>query len=336
MRKKRLGKANIEISVIGLGGIPLQRLTEEQAGEVVKAAVDAGINFIDTARGYTVSEEYIGAALEKYHLRDRVHLATKTMVRDYEGMKKEIATSLHNLRTDYIDLYQTHLIKTEEQYAQFMGEDGGYKALAEAKEAGTIGAIGITAHTASLMEKLLDPEKFDTIQFPYNPIENQGKELFERAHAHDMGVIVMKPIAGGAFDRGDLSLKYIMQNETITVAIPGMDSIAQAKQNAAAGSDESPLTEEEKIEIQAIVDRLGSEFCRRCGYCLPCPQGIDIPTQFLFEGYLTRYDMKDWAVGRYEAQGKNASDCVECGICETRCPYDLPIRTMLKRVVQAF
>lgn len=336
MRKKRLGKANIEVSVIGLGGIPLQRLTEERAGEVVKAAIDAGINFIDTARGYTVSEEYIGAAMEKYHLRDRVHLATKTMVRDYEGMKKEIATSLRNLRTDYIDLYQAHLIKTEEQYAQFMGEDGGYRALAEAKEAGTIGAIGITAHTASLLEKLLDPEKFDTIQFPYNPIENQGKELFERAHAHDMGVIVMKPIAGGAFGRGDLSLKYIMQNETITVAIPGMDSIDQAQQNAAAGSDETPLTEEEKIEIQAIVDRLGSEFCRRCGYCLPCPQGIDIPTQFLFEGYLTRYDMKDWAVGRYEAQAKNASDCVECGICETRCPYDLPIRKMLKRVVQAF
>lgn len=336
MRKKRLGKTGIEVSVIGLGGIPLQRLTEEQAGEVVKAAVESGINFIDTARGYTVSEEYIGAALEKYQLRDCVHLATKTMVRDYQGMQKEIETSLRNLRTEYIDLYQAHLIKTEEQYTQFMGENGGYRALVEARDAGKIGAIGITAHTASLLEKLLDPEKFDTIQFPYNPIENQGKELFERAHAHDMGVIVMKPIAGGAFGRGDLSLKYIMQNETITVAIPGMDSVDQVQQNAAIGSDETSLTVEEKMEIQAIVDRLGSEFCRRCGYCLPCPQGIDIPTQFLFEGYLTRYDMKEWAVARYESQAKNASDCVECGICETRCPYDLPIRTMLKRVVQAF
>jgi predicted aldo/keto reductase-like oxidoreductase len=336
MRKKRLGKANIEVSVIGLGGIPLQRLTEEQAGEVVKEAVDSGINFIDTARGYTVSEEYIGAALEKYQLRDRVYLATKTMVRDYEGMKTEIEISLQNLRTDYIDLYQAHLIKTEEQYVQFVGEDGGYRALVEAKEAGKIGAIGITAHTASLLEKFMDPEKFDTIQFPYNPIENQGKGLFERAHAHDMGVIVMKPIAGGAFGRGDLSLKYIMQNETITVAIPGMDSVEQVRQNAAIGSDETALSIEEKTEIQGIVDRLGSEFCRRCGYCLPCPQGIDIPTQFLFEGYLTRYDMKDWAVGRYEVQVKNASDCVECGICETRCPYNLPIRKMLKRVVQAF
>lgn len=334
MRTKRLGKTNLQVSVIGLGGIPLQRLKEEQAGEVVKAAVDAGINFIDTARGYTVSEEYIGAALEKYGLHDRVHLATKTMVRDYEGMKKEIETSLRNLRTDYIDLYQAHLIKTAEQYEQFM--KGGYRALIEAKEAGKIGAIGITAHTASLLEALLDPERFDTIQFPYNPIESQGEKLFEIAQSHDMGVIVMKPIAGGAFDRGELSLKYILQNENVTVAIPGMDAVEQVKSNALVGADETPLTEGEAKEIQVIVDRLGSEFCRRCGYCLPCPQGIDIPTQFLFEGYLTRYDMKDWAVGRYEAQAKNASDCVECGVCESRCPYDLPIRKMLKRVVQSF
>ena len=334
MRKKRLGKTNIEVSVIGLGGIPLQRLTEEKAGEVVKAAVDAGINFIDTARGYTVSEEYIGAALEKYQLRDRVHLATKTMVRDYEGMQKELEISFRNLRTDYIDLYQAHCIKTEEQYQQFM--EGGYRALMEAKKAGKIGAIGITAHTASLLEKILDPEKFDTIQFPYNPIENQGKALFERAHANDMGVIVMKPIAGGAFERGDLSLKYIMQNENITLAIPGMDHIEQVAINAAIGQDENPLTESEEMEIQVIVDRLGSEFCRRCGYCLPCPQEIDIPTQFLFEGYYKRYDMKEWAVGRYGNLAKNASDCVECGICEERCPYNLPIRKMMKRVVKTF
>ena len=334
MEKRRLGKTNLEVTVVGLGGIPLQRLSEEKAGEIVKAAVDAGINFIDTARGYTVSESYIGAALEKFNLRDRVYLATKTMVRDYEGMKKEIETSLTNLRTDYIDLYQAHLVKTEEQYEQFI--NGGYQALAEAKEAGKIGAIGITAHTASLLEKLLDPEKFDTIQFPYNPIENQGENLFEMANKHDMGVICMKPIAGGAFHRGDLSIKYILQNQNVTVAIPGMDTLDQVQTNTDIAKELAPLTEKESKEIETIVKELGSEFCRRCGYCLPCPQGIDIPTNILFEAYYKRYDMKEWAVGRYKNLAKNASDCVECGICESRCPYNLPIRKMLKRVVETF
>lgn len=334
MEKRRLGKTNLEVTVIGLGGIPLQRLSEEKAGELVKAAIESGINFIDTARGYTVSESYIGTALEKYGLRERVYLATKTMVRDYEGMKTEIETSLANLKTDYIDLYQAHLVKTEEQYEDFIA--GGYRALVEAKRDGKIGAIGITAHTASLLEKVLDPEKFDTIQFPYNPIENQGENLFQTAKRHDMGVICMKPIAGGAFRKGALSLKYILQNENVTLAIPGMDSLDQVKINAAVGKNLKALTDSEVGEIEQIVKELGSEFCRRCGYCLPCPQGIDIPTQFIFEGYYKRYDMKDWAVGRYEKLEKNASDCVECGICETRCPYDLPIRTMLKKVNNTF
>jgi len=334
MEKRRLGKTDLMVTVVGLGGIPLQRLSEDEAGLIVKSAVEAGINFIDTARGYTVSEEYIGSALEKYNLHDQVHLATKTMVRDYEGMKKEIETSLANLKTDYIDLYQAHLIKTEDQYEQFI--NGGYRALVEAKEAGKIGAIGITAHTASLLEKLLDPEKFDTIQFPYNPIESQGERLFRLAKEHDMGVICMKPIAGGAFHRGDLSIKFILQNENVTVAIPGMDTLEQVQTNTAIGKNLVALTEEEAQEVEAIVKELGSEFCRRCGYCLPCQQGIDIPTNILFEGYFKRYDMKDWAVGRYNKLAKNASDCVECGVCESRCPYDLPIRKMLKSVAETF
>jgi len=173
---------------------------------------------------------------------------------------------------------------------------------------------------------------FETIQFQYNPIETLWEEkLFKKAAELDMGIIAMKPIAGGAFN-ADLSLKYILNNPLVTTAIPGMDSIEQVIKNSSIGINLQPLTEEEKAEIEKIVKEIGTEFCRRCGYCAPCPQGIDIPFQFILEGYYTRYDLKDWAIDRYNGQKVKADACVKCGACEPRCPYDLPIRKMLERV----
>lgn len=334
MEKRRLGNTGMEVSVVSLGGIPLQRLTQEEATEVIRQSLELGINFIDTARAYTISEELIGNALETLGKRDEVYLATKTMVRTYEGMKKEIEISLKNLKTDVIDLFQVHLIKTREQYDQLMGEQGGYRALLEAKAQGKIRFIGITGHDAKLIEELIDPKLFDTVQFPYNPVEHQGEPLFRKAVEGGMGTIVMKPIAGGAFGKGELAIKWIMENKDVSVIIPGMDCIEQVAKNINATTE--LLTDTEREEVQKIVDELGTEFCRRCGYCLPCPQGIDIPTMFLFEGYLKRYDLGDWAKDRYSTVENTASKCVQCGICETRCPYDLPIIKMMKRVADTF
>ena len=256
------------------------------------------------------------------------------MVRDYEGMKKEIDISLKNLKTDVIELYQIHLIKTMEQYEQIMSADGAYRALLEAKQEGKILNIGYTGHDAKLIEDVMDSKLFATVQFPYNPIENQGEPLFEKAALNDIGTIVMKPIAGGAFDKGELSIKWIMENKNVSVIIPGMDALNQVEKNIQA--IENPLTDEERKEMNRLVQELGTEFCRRCGYCLPCPQGIDIPTMFIFESYLKRYDLGDWAKERYSNIENTASKCVECGICETRCPYDLPIIKMMKRVSDTF
>ncbi|MBN2260721.1 MAG: aldo/keto reductase [Clostridiales bacterium] len=334
MEKRRLGKTNLEVSIVSLGGIPLQGLTQEEATAVVKAAIENGVNFIDTARGYTISEELIGNALDELGMRDKVHLATKSMVRTYEGMKREIELSLKTLKTDFIELYQLHLLKTKEQYDEVMSDHGAYRALLEAKQEGKILNIGYTGHDAKLLEEILDSKLFDTVQFPYNPIEKQGEALFKKANENDMGVICMKPIAGGSFEKGELSIKWIMENSNISVIIPGMDSVVQVEKNTKAS--ETSLTEEERNEVYKIVQDLGTEFCRRCGYCLPCPQGIDIPTMFLFEAYLKRYDLGDWAQDRYSQVENPASKCVKCGICETRCPYNLPIINMMKRVSETF
>ena len=332
MEKRRLGITGLEVSVIGFGGIPIQRVDQEMATELFQNAYEKGINFIDTARGYNESETLIGNALEVVG-REKFIIATKSMKRDYNGMVEEINTSLRDLKTDYIDLYQLHNIRSMEELDIAMGEDGALRALKEAKEKGIVKEIGITGHTPEILDKAIDTGAFATIQCPYNPVEQQARELFAKANSMGIGVIVMKPLAGGAITKGELSLRFIVGNPNVTVAIPGMESIEQVNGNALVGIDRRKLTREEEEILFEEADSLGAEFCRRCGYCLPCPQGIDIPVQFLMEGYYTRYNLQEWAQGRYDVMESKASDCIECGQCEPRCPYDLPIKKMLKNVV---
>lgn len=332
MEKRILGRTNLDVSVIGLGGIPIQRVDESMAIEIIRESYKQGINFIDTARGYNNSEALIGKALKEIG-RDKFYLATKSMKRDYEGMKEELNTCLSELGTDYIDLFQLHNIRSLEELEFVLSDKGALKALKEAKKNGVIREIGITSHSPEILDKAIDTGEFSTIQCPYNPVEQQADELFKKAKDNNIGVIVMKPLAGGAITKGELSLRFIVDNPNVSVVIPGMDSLEQVKVNANVGIDRRPMTREEEKELFEEANSLGAEFCRRCGYCLPCPESIDIPTQFLMEGYYTRYNLHDWAKSRYDAMEKRASNCIECGICESKCPYDLPIRKMLKNVV---
>ena len=326
---RNLGKTNMKIQRVGLGGIPIQRITQEETNKVVDELINQGINFIDTARGYTVSEEYIGNALEGR--RENFYIATKSMSRGYDEMKRDIDISLKNLKTDYIDLYQIHNLKYEE-YNLIFDNDKAYKALLEAKSEGKIKNIGITSHSLETIEKAVEDGKFDTIQFPYNIVEDQGDKVFQKAHEKGIGSIVMKPLAGGAIDDGRLAIKYILSKDYIDVAIPGMNTIEEVKENASVIED-TMLSDEDYKNIEKIRKELSSNFCRRCEYCMPCPVNINIPQNFLLEGYYTRYNLKDWARERYELLADSkASKCIECGKCEEKCPYNLPIRSMLKNV----
>lgn len=323
-----LGNTGMKIKRVGFGGIPIQRISQKDTNDVINELEKQGINFIDTARGYTVSEEYIGNSLEGR--REKFFIATKSMSRSYESMKNDIEISLRNLKTDYIDLYQIHNLKSEE-YEDIFNEDKAYRALLEAKSEGKIKHIGITSHSLETIEKVVEDDKFETIQFPYNIVEDQADDVFKKANKKGIGIIVMKPLAGGALDDATLAIKYILSKSYIDVAIPGMDSVEQVRQNTDVLKN-LELTQEDNEKIEEIRKSLGSRFCRRCEYCLPCPVGVNIPANFLLEGYYTRYNLKDWAIQRYEATNGKASECVNCGLCETKCPYDLPIREMLKDV----
>ena len=333
MEYRILGKTGLSISRLGFGGIPIQRIDAEGTKALMHRLKDAGINYIDTARGYTVSEEYLGYALEG--IREHFILATKSMARTKAAMAADIELSLKNLRTDYIDLYQIHN-PNPAQLEQVCGPDGALQALLEARDAGKIGHIGITAHSVEVFERALNLNWVETIMFPYNIVETQGEKLIRKCAEKNIGFICMKPLAGGALEDATLALRFLCDNADVSVVIPGMATAEEIDQNLAAVNDAAPLSPEEKGRILEIRSSLGTQFCRRCGYCLPCREGIAIPSVFLFEGYLSRYGLEEWARGRYATLNVKASACIGCGACEARCPYGLPIRQMLKNAAEKF
>ena len=335
MKYKELGKTGLKCSVISFGGIPIQRSDAANTVAVVDALEKYGMNYIDTARGYTVSEEYLGAALEGR--REKFILATKSMSRDYEGMKKDVEISLKNLRTDYIDVYQLHNLALKD-YDKAFGPGGAYEALAEAKASGRIRHIGVTAHSLDALKKMIEEqgERIETVMFPYNIVETQGDAVLKEARARGIATIAMKPMAGGNLDDGKLALRFIEASGAIDISIPGMGSVEEVERNASAAEELTPLTEEELKTCETIRRELGNHFCRRCGYCAPCTVGIDIPSNFLMVNYLRKYDLADWARARYSGMAHHAGECIGCGECEKRCPYELPIREMLKDVAGEF
>lgn len=333
MEYRILGKTGLKISRMGFGGIPIQKIDAEGTRRVIHKLMDAGVNYIDTARAYTVSEEYLGYALEG--VRDKFVLASKTYSRSKDAAAADIETSLRNLRTDYIELYQIHN-PTAAELAIVQSEEGALAALKEAKAAGKIGHIGLTLHSLELFEKALEFDWVETLMFPYNIVETQGQALIAKCAEKNIGFIAMKPLAGGAIDDATLALRFIVSNPNVTVVIPGMAAENEVEQNIAAVANTAPLTDEEKAGMAKIRDFLGTNFCRRCNYCAPCNVGIPIPAVFLMEGYYSRYGLQEWAKERYAALPVKASACVQCGACETRCPYDLPIRDMLKKAKDIF
>ena len=330
-----LGKTGLKAAQVSFGGIPIQRSDAANTKAVVDKLEQYGMNYIDTARGYTVSEEYLGAALEGR--RDKFILATKSMARDKESMAKDIDISLKNLRTDYIDVYQIHNLP-EAEIDKVFGEGGAWEALKEAKAAGKIGHLGVTAHNVDALKKMIElhGDKIETIMFPYNIVEIHGHEVLKKAKEMGIGTIAMKPMAGGNLDDWNLALRFIAASGVIDISIPGMGSPEEADRNAEAAEHFSPLTQEELAECDRIRKELGNEFCRRCNYCAPCPNGISIPNCFLMANYARKYGLADWAKARYDAMQYHAGSCVQCGACEKRCPYNLPIRDMLTKVADLF
>ena len=333
MKYTTLGKSGLSVSVVGLGGIPVQRIDVTATKKLIDALISKGVNFIDSARGYTVSEEYLGEALSGR--REKFILATKSMARSAADMTRDIDISLKNFRTDHIELYQLHNLGLKDIERAF-ADDGAVAAIQDAIRAGKVGHLGVTAHSPEALRKVLDYPEVETVMFPFNIVENQAAEAMQIAKERNIGFIAMKPLAGGNITNGRLAIRYILNDANCTMAIPGMYCAEEVEQNTSAVDDLSLLTEAELAEIAAIRDKLSDNFCRRCGYCAPCTVGIDIPACFTMANYLENYELADWARSRYFSYQAHAEDCIGCGKCEERCPYQLPIREKLQEIKAIF
>jgi predicted aldo/keto reductase-like oxidoreductase len=320
-RNVSLVSGGMKILKMGMGGIPIQRLDMKGSDRVLEKAIDSGINFFDTARGYTDSESKFGRVLPRH--RDRVVIASKSFSRGATEILRDIETTLSNLRSDYVDLYQCHNVASEADLEKVLAPDGAVAGMLKAKEQGKIRHIGLSGHKPRIVAMALKRFAFETIQIPANFMETESfKELIPQARKQGVGVIAMKPVGGGNIHETALNFRFIF-NQGIDVAIPGMDSEKQVEENVAALTDLSPLTAAETARLQKEKDRLGDQFCRRCEYCMPCPQGLPISFLHVLKNYYFLYDLKDWAMERLGALAKTYKDCTACGECVKKCPYHL-------------
>lgn len=244
MQTVTLGRTGLTVSRLGFGGIPIQRIDQPAVRELLRAAHAGGVNFIDTARGYTVSEDWIGRSLEELGLRDAFVLATKCRAVTAAEMEQELAASLRALRTDHIELYQFHNPDLR-ALETILAPGGAMEKLLEAKAQGVVGHIGITAHLTAVFERALAVPGIETIMFPCNIVEQQGADLIARCAAAGKGFIAMKPLAGGAIEDGRLAVRCVLANPAVTVCLPGMAAPEELAANLAAAADPSPLTEQE-------------------------------------------------------------------------------------------
>jgi hypothetical protein len=327
-RMVRLFPGAAEVLRMGMGGIPIQRLEASASDRVLEKAVDAGIGFFDTARGYTDSESKLGRVLPRY--RQRVLIATKSFSRGAAEIMLDIETSLRLLRTDYIDIYQCHNVAGEADLEKILAADGALAGLALAQRQGKIRHIGISGHKPRIVAMALERFDFATIQVPANFMETEAMgDLIPGARQRGVGVIAMKPVGGGNIREVALNFRFIF-NQGIDIAIPGMDSEAQVAENVAALADLSPLDAGETARLQLEKERLGDRFCRRCEYCMPCPQGLPISFLHVLRNYYFLYDLKDWARERLGALAKTYKDCTACGQCVPKCPYHLDMPAIFR------
>lgn len=325
MGKILLGSTGIEIEKNGFGCLPIQRVSKEDAARLLRKAADGGINYFDTARAYSDSEEKMGYAFAG--MREKVVIATKTHAQTGAELKEHLETSLKMLGTDYIDVYQFH---NPAFVPRPGGEDGLYDAALEAKAQGKIRHIGITNHRLPVAREAVESGLYATLQFPYSYLSGpQDRELVDMCRARGMGFVAMKGMAGGLLANGTAAAVWMAQQEGV-VPIWGVQHEWELDQFLACVPDAPAMTEEYRALIEKDRSELTGDFCRSCGYCMPCPVGIQINQCARMSLMLRRMPAAEYLTEYWQGEMKKIENCLHCGKCASKCPYGLDTPRLLQ------
>ncbi len=326
MRTVTLGKTGITTPQNAFGALPIQRDDTDTAVKLLRRAYEGGMTFFDTARAYSDSEEKCGIAL--CDVREKITIATKTGAKNPDDMKSHIETSLAKLKTDYIDIYQFHL--AGQCYRPGDGT-GMYECMEDLKRQGMIRHIGITAHKIGVAEEAAESGLYETVQFPLSYLSGEREvSLVELCKKNDVGFIAMKALAGGLITDYRAAYAYISQFDNV-VPIWGVQREHELDEWLSLMTDEPTLDDTMKARIEADKAQLGTEFCRGCGYCQPCPMDITIFQCARISQMLRRAPSKDWLTEHWQNEMKKIETCLECGQCMKKCPYELNIPKLLKK-----
>lgn len=325
METIRLGRTGLVVSRNGFGALPVQRVGLAEATRILRRAYEGGINYFDTARAYTDSEEKLGHAL--HDVRERIILSTKTAARTAEELWRQLRTSLSLLQTDYIDIYQFH----NPDFCPRPGDGSGlYEAMLEAREQGLIRFIGMTNHRLSVAEEAVRSGLYDTLQFPFSYLSGEREEALVRlCEEQDVGFICMKALAGGLITRSDVAYAYLAQYPV--APIWGIQRESELQEFLSYQDAPPALTEERLAYIAQDRGELVGEFCRGCGYCMPCPVGIEINNCARMSLLLRRSPTAGHLSEEGQAKMKKIEDCLHCGQCKAKCPYGLDTPALLQR-----
>ncbi|MDE7212208.1 MAG: aldo/keto reductase [Lachnospiraceae bacterium] len=326
MRQITLGSTGITVPQNAFGALPIQRVPMDTAVHILRRAFNGGMTFFDTARAYSDSEEKLGAAFDG--MREKIYIATKTMAKTPEEFWKQLDTSLHNLRTDYIDIYQFHC--ADHCFAPGDGT-GMYECMLQAKAQGKIRHIGITAHKLNIAQEAVSSGLYETLQFPFSYLSSEKEEaLVKSCTEHNMGFIAMKGLAGGLITHSRAAMAYMLQFDNV-LPIWGIQRESELLEWLAFMQEEPVLDDELKAFIEAERKELVGDFCRGCGYCMPCPAGIMINQCARMALMLRRAPSQNWLSENMQAEMKKIEGCLECGACRTKCPYGLDTPALLKK-----
>lgn len=326
MARITLGSTGISIEKNGFGCLPIQRISKEEAARLLRMAVDGGMNYFDTARSYSDSEEKVGYAFAG--IRDKVVIATKTQAKTGAELREHLETSLRNLRTDYIDVYQFH---NPAFCPRPGGEDGLYDAALEAKQQGKIRHISITNHRLAVAHEAVDSGLYDTLQFPYSYLSGpQDQELVDKCRRLGVGFIAMKGMAGGLIRNGMAAAAW-METQADVVPIWGVQHQWELEEFLSCIRHTPELTGEYQAVIEQDRKELAGDFCRGCGYCMPCPVGIEINNCARMSLMIRRSPSDAHLTGEAREKMKKIEDCLHCGQCSAKCPYGLDTPALLEK-----